>query len=110
MHNWRYPSEKLYDACLVAIGNSERPQERLRSAAWDVSLLLHNAEIPDEDLRRRMEQLVATCSSKPSQGAGTLPATTSQMTDEAAGGLLREVFSIFVKVAELEALEGQHLL
>jgi len=32
------------------------------------------------------------------------------MTDEAAGGLLREVFSIFVKVAELEALEGQHLL
>ena len=109
MLKWLYPWEKLYSACRAAIGSGTCPQERLRSAVSEVSLLLHGGHVPDEELRNRMEQLVATCTSKPSQGEGTVPATTSQMTDDEAGDLLQEVFDLFTRVAELHALETQHL-
>jgi hypothetical protein len=109
MSEWLYPWEKLYNACAAAISSAQRPQDRLRSAAWEVSLLLHNAQIPDRKLRERMEQLVATCNSKPSQGEGTLPATTSQMPDDEAGDLLEDVFDMVARVAELKALEAQRL-
>lgn len=107
MLKWNYPWEKLYSACSAAIGSARSPQERLRYAAWEVSLLLSNADISDKELRKRMEQLVATCSNKPDQGEGTMPATTSQMTDDEAGELLQEVFAIFDKVAEYHAVEAR---
>ena len=109
MTKWDYPWEKLYKACLAVIGSPERPQQRLRRAAWELSVLLRTAEIPDEGLRKRMEQLVATCTRNPNQGEGTMEATTSQMTDDKAGDLLQEVLDIFAEVAELRALESQHL-
>jgi len=56
-----------------------------------------------------MEQFVATCNSTPSQGEGTLPATTSQMSDDEASDLLHELLDMFARVAELQAVEAQHL-
>lgn len=109
MLKWNYPWEKLYSACSAAIGSAMSPQERLKHAAWEVSLLLVNADISDKGLRKRMEQLVATCSNKPDQGEGTMPATISQMTDDEAGELLREIFVMFIKVAEYYAVEVRPL-
>ena len=74
--------------------------------AWEISIL-REMYIPDAELWERMQKFVEAVTINPGKGGeGSIPATTSQMTDDEAGELLREAFSIFVKVAELEAIES----
>jgi len=105
MSKWMRAQTRLHAWARMSIASSQSPQERLLEAYRAVTGLLMDPHILNDEVRKTMEQLVASCRGEASQREATVPAVISQMSDEKVSFLLSKFLDLFVKVNDLLNLE-----